>query len=149
VCQRTLEGTFPAFPAIVQIGSSSGELASRIHLHSLGCAHQTDQPAFGQNFTAAHTGPLRHMFYTLNRFLRHLRLKSLHSAMTITILPIVAKLIVTALVLLATDDFAAFLIEFQLNALFLTLLALLLIGVVFLCTGGLEDLRLHLEELIQ
>ncbi len=68
------------------------------------------------------------MFYTLNRFLRHLHLKSLpESNDTITILPIFTKFVVTTLVLLATNNLATFFVKHQLDALLLAFLAFLLI----------------------
>ncbi len=166
--QGALEGTLPAFPTVVQVGSPPGKLASWIHLHSLGSTYQTDEPAFGQNFSAAYTGPLGHMFHTLNRFLRHLHLTSLprlphlhqvqvsarlQKATTATNyttkLPLFTK-VIAALVFLTAYDFATFFVKLQLDTFLLALLALLLVaGFIIFLTGRLEDLRLHLEELIQ
>ena len=48
MCQSALQGTLPAFPAVVQVGSSPGKLAGRIHLHSLGSAHETEHLRLGK-----------------------------------------------------------------------------------------------------
>src|SRR5262245_16847589 len=69
---------------------------------------------------------------------------------SVTILPIFTEFIVAAFVLLAAHDLATFLVEFQFDAFLLAFLALLLVtGFLFLSAGSLEDLRLHLEKLIQ
>src|SRR5687768_4687794 len=52
--------------------------------------------------------------------------------------------------LLTSDNFAAFFVQHQLDALFLALLALLLVrGFILFTSRSLEDLRLHGEEFIQ
>ena len=63
-------------PPIVQVGSPPGQFAGWVHLHTIGSAHDANHLALGQHRTAAHAGPLGYMFHTLNRFLRHLHLKS-------------------------------------------------------------------------
>src|SRR5688500_12599429 len=76
--------------------------------------------------------------------------KPLHGFYYRIILPIRAKAVVAALVLLASDNFATFLVEFQLDALLLALLTLLLIRrFLFFAGRSLEDLGLHREKLIQ
>src|SRR5919109_1682697 len=68
----------------------------------------------------------------------------------VTILPIFAKVLVAAFVLLATDHFTAFLIKYQLHTLLLTFLAFLLVRRLFvLASWSLENLRFHCEEFIQ
>jgi len=51
---------------------------------------------------------------------------------TVTILPIFSELIIAAFVLLASNNFAAFLVKHQLDALFLAFLAFLLVRRIFL-----------------
>lgn len=58
------------------------------------------------------------------------------------------KIIAAALVFLATHNFAAFFIQYQLDALLLDFLALLLICGLIVSARSLEDLRLHCEEFI-
>ena len=62
---------------------------------------------------------------------------------------ILAEVVIAALMLLAADYLAKFLVEHQLDTLLLLLLTLLLVGVFFLSRRGVEDLRLHLEQLVQ
>jgi hypothetical protein len=84
-CQRSLQGmtkrafqtAFPAVTPIVQIGAPPGQFASWVYLHTIDGFHNTNHLALGQDFTTAHARPLGYMFYTLDRFLRHLHLKSL------------------------------------------------------------------------
>src|SRR5512138_1303325 len=73
----------PAFTSIMQVSSPPGKFASWIYLHSVNSPHNTNHLSLGQNFSAAHACPLRHMFDALNRFLRHLHLKSLLKATTL------------------------------------------------------------------
>jgi hypothetical protein len=75
--QRTLQATLPTFTPVVQIGSSPGEFAGWVDLHSIRGSHKANHFPLGQNFSASHAGPLGYVFYTLNSFLRHLHLKSL------------------------------------------------------------------------
>jgi hypothetical protein len=80
--KRAFQTTLPAFTPVVQIGSSARQFAGWVYLHSIDSSYDTNHLPFGQYFTTAHTCPLRHMFYTLSRFLRHLHLKPLQNAMT-------------------------------------------------------------------
>jgi hypothetical protein len=75
--QRTFQATLPTFTPVVQIGASSGEFTGWVDLHTIRSPHKADHLPLGQNLSAAHAGPLGHVLYTLNRFLRHLHLKSL------------------------------------------------------------------------
>jgi hypothetical protein len=167
--ERTFQSTLPAFTPVVQIGSPPRQFTGWVYLHSIRSPYNTNHLPLGQNFTTAHACPLRHVLYSLNRFLRHLHLKLLQSATTfyrlfhrllnfsqqfvrhtVTILPIFSELIAAAFVFLATDHFAAFLIQDQLNALFLAFLAFLLVRrFVIFASRSLKDLGLHGEEFIQ
>src|SRR5512141_3271416 len=62
---------------------------------------------------------------------------------------ILADAIIAALMLLAADNLTELLVEHQLDALLLLLLTLLLIRVLVFRWSGMEDLGLHLEQLIQ
>ena len=73
----TFQATFPTFTPVVQIGSSPGQFTGWVDLHSIRRPDNTNHLPLGQNFTTAHACPLRHVLYSLNRFLRHLHLKSL------------------------------------------------------------------------
>jgi len=75
--QRAFQAALPAFTPVVQIGSPPRQFSGWVYLHSIRSPHNTNHLSLGQNFSAAHARPLRHMFYALNRFLRHLHLKSL------------------------------------------------------------------------
>jgi hypothetical protein len=73
--QGAFQTTFPALTPVMQIRPSSGKFTGWVYLHSISGSHNPNHLPLGQNFTAAHAGPLGYMFYTLNRFLRHLHLQ--------------------------------------------------------------------------
>jgi hypothetical protein len=75
--ERALQTAFPALAPLVQIGSPPGQLAGWVYLHTICRLYDPNHLPFWQNFAATHACPLGHMFHTLNRFLRHLYLKSL------------------------------------------------------------------------
>jgi hypothetical protein len=142
--KRALQATFPTLAAVVQVSAAPGKFAGRINLHTINRADNTDHCPLGQNFPAAHTCPLGYMLDTLDGFLfRHLRSQYKF------VLPVLAETSFTTFMFLAADHFAKFLVELKLDALLLTLLALLLSIIIFAFrSGSLEDLRLHREEII-
>ena len=81
--ERTFQATFPTFTPVVQIGSSPGQFAGWVDLHSIRRPYKSNHLPLGQNFTTAHACPLRHVLHPLNRFLRHLHLKLLQYATTL------------------------------------------------------------------
>src|SRR5215216_4081558 len=83
--KRAFQAMFPTFTPVVQIGPSPGQFPGWIDLHSSRRPDNTDHLPLGQNFTTAHACPLRHVLDSLNRFLRHLHLKSLPCATTLSL----------------------------------------------------------------
>lgn len=134
--ERALQTSFPASATVVQVCPPPGQFAGWVDLHAIGCTHDADHRPLGQDFATAHTRPLGHMLHTLDRFLFG-HLQSLRET-----LPVLAKIFVAALVLLAADHFTEFLIVLELHALLLAFLVLLFIlrFIVIRLSGGLEDL---------
>ena len=47
MCQPAFQAAFPAFTPVVQVGPAPGELAGRVHQHTLGGPHETDHLPLG------------------------------------------------------------------------------------------------------
>src|SRR3972149_497185 len=69
--KSAFQAAFPAFTAVVQVGSPSSQLAGRVHLHPICSPHDTDHLPFGHYISTAHASPLGYMLHTLNSFLGH------------------------------------------------------------------------------
>jgi hypothetical protein len=152
--QGTFQPAFPALTPVMQIRAAPGFLASRVNLHPLRCADDAHHLPFWHHDATADAGALRNMFHALNWYPGHLSFNpqpclARKGAGYEAQLPLFfTGAFAAALVLLAPNDFTAYLIKFQLNALFLDLLAFLLARafLVFrLLTGRLKDLRFQLE----
>ena len=141
----------------MQICAAPRHLTRRVHQHPIRAADNAHQLAFCQDGATSNASPLGDVLDTLSAFLGHLHFKPYpvpasqkpagKQGKGINLL-VCDQVIIAAFVLLAANDLAELLVEHKLDTLLLLLLTLLLVRVFLFNRARVEDLGLHLEQLI-